>query len=147
MSQNGSDPIKLEVLVAQFQARELPKVLWTHVAHIQVAFWYNWHYPYSEALQQVRTGITAYNEAVGTPNTDESGYHETLTVYWMRISRAFLKRGSYKNAQQACDAFLLTEAAAKTSPFSFYTKEVLFSKRARQQWVDGDLQAVPEPVL
>lgn len=143
MNEKQGELMDIGMLVRQFQTRVLPKTLWTHQAHIQVAFWYNWHYPFAEALPLVRAGIRNYNEAVGTPNTDESGYHETLTVYWMRVTRSFLADHPEMVMDQALAAFLKTEDSRTSSPFRYYTKELLFSKAARHQWVDGDLQPVP----
>ena len=134
----------IEFLITHFESGQLPKSEWTHQAHIIVAFWYNWHYSFAEALERVRQGIIAYNEAVGTPNTDDSGYHETLTVFWMRLARSFLQRNQPSSLENACTAFLESEDALKTSPFTYYSRELLFSKHARKEWVEGDLQEVPE---
>ena len=144
MQQEESTSQSVETLVVRFRSQELPKTAWNHESHIQVAFWYNWHFSFEEALQQVRQGIIAYNEAVGTLNTNDSGYHETLTVYWMRISRRFLVANKYQSIEEAIRAFIATDESEKTSPFRYYTKEALFSVKARHQWVDGNLQTVPE---
>ena len=42
------------------------------------------------ALSQLRQGITRYNESVGTANTDSSGYHETLTSFYVDLIARFL---------------------------------------------------------
>ena len=133
----------VEGLIVKFDSCQLPKEEWTHQAHIVVAFWYNWHYPFTEALNLVRKGIVSYNEAVGTPNTDDSGYHETLTVFWMRLTRNFLQGDKYTKLEDVCNAFLLSKEAENTSPFNYYSRDFLFSVQARKEWVDGDLQKVP----
>jgi hypothetical protein len=33
----------------------------------------------------MRDGIRRFNDAVGTPNTDDSGYHDTLTWFWVSL--------------------------------------------------------------
>jgi hypothetical protein len=34
-------------------------------------------------LEEIRRGIIAYNAAVGTPNSDTRGYHETITAFYV----------------------------------------------------------------
>jgi hypothetical protein len=79
-------------LVAAFLARTLPKPEWTHVAHLRVGLWHVRRFGEIGALTALRERIPAYNEAVGTANTDSSGYHETLTVFYVRLIADFLKR-------------------------------------------------------
>ena len=47
--------------------------------------------PQEEATSRIREGIQHYNRSVGTINSDHSGYHETLTVFWMAIVKARLR--------------------------------------------------------
>ncbi|WP_394993495.1 hypothetical protein [Emticicia sp.] len=45
--------------------------------------WHVANFDYDEALAQMQVGIRTYNEASGGTNTDSSGYHETITVFWI----------------------------------------------------------------
>ena len=72
---------EVECFVQQFEALTLPKTSWTHVAHFVVGLWYLSHHPLPDAIERIRKGIFRYNEAVGTINSDTSGYHETLTLF------------------------------------------------------------------
>jgi len=72
---------EIHEIVQQFKDKSLPKVCWTHEAHIIVALWHNLNFEFETAYQLVKANIIAYNEVVGTPNTDSSGYHETLTQF------------------------------------------------------------------
>jgi hypothetical protein len=74
-----------EALVAAFLARTLPKSAWTHVAHLRVGLWHVRRLGETGALTALRSAISSYNEAVGTANTDTSGYHETLTIFYVRL--------------------------------------------------------------
>ncbi len=130
----------IEALVRAFNQRRLPKTEWTHQAHIIVAFWYNWHFPFFDAVNLVRENIIAYNESVGTPNTDSSGYHETLTIFWMRFTKNFLANHPQPTVEAACNAFLNSGQAIAVLPMEYYSKERLFSVQARREWVPGDLQ-------
>ncbi len=141
------EPLEMTVsellnFITQFSECSLPKAAWTHEAHLIVAIWHNWHFPYEEAFEQVKAKIIAYNEAVGTANTDTSGYHETLTRFWMILSRNFLSKNSFSGVEEACTAFTQSEYADKAIPLAYYSRERLFSAQARHQWVQGDQQAL-----
>lgn len=128
--------------VGQFNTRTLPKEAWTHEAHLVVALWHNWHFDFETAFERVRSKIIAYNEAVGTPNTDTSGYHETLTRFWMIFTRNFMVENPSKMLDEVCNIFLASAYAAKDAALAYYTRERLFSVTARKEWMEGDLQEV-----
>ena len=74
----------LDTFIDQWERGVLPKSEWTHAAHITVGTCYVLRYG-ATALDRIREGILRYNAAVGTANTDSSGYHETLTRFWYSI--------------------------------------------------------------
>ena len=129
-------------LVSQFSNKTLPKNQWTHQAHIVVGLWHNYHYDFDEALELVKSKIKAYNLSVGTANMDDSGYHETITIFWMRLTKFFLMDHPNKEIEEICNLFLKSTYASKTYPFEYYSRECLFNKKARKEWVDGDLKLV-----
>ena len=90
---------EIHQLITQFQTLTLPKTNWTHAAHLIVAVWHNWHYDPLLAFQMVKQRIIAYNEAVGTVNTDTSGYHETLTRFWMEKTGEFLEKHPFSSVE------------------------------------------------
>lgn len=129
-------------LVRQFSAKSLPKSAWTHQAHLVVAFWHNWHFDFENAFKQMKTKIIAYNEAVGTTNTDTAGYHESLTRFWMIHTKNYLLENKHPTLEIAYNSFLKQEQALKTIPLKYYSKTVLFSTKARKEWINGDLQKI-----
>ncbi len=139
---NKNSITEIENLVTQFSKKLLQKEKWTHDAHITVALWYNFNYNFENALNLIRTKIKAYNISVGTPNTENSGYHETLTVFWMVLTSNFLKENRFDRLEEACANFFKTEMASKYTPLRYYTKELLFSKQARSQWINGNIKKV-----
>ena len=47
-----------------------------------------WHidrYGTEEALSRLRVGIRRLNESHGTPNSDDDGYHETITRAYVQL--------------------------------------------------------------
>lgn len=129
-------------LVHQFTNQTLPKVEWTHEAHIIVAFWHNVNYDFETALNTIRLKIIAYNEAVETPNTEDSGYHETLTVFWMMLTKNYVFANPHLEIQDLINNFLSSPNAQTSITFEYYTKAILFSKAARKSWINGDLKPI-----
>jgi hypothetical protein len=125
-------------LVTRFNSLELPKEAWTHHAHILVAFWHVWRYDESDSLMKVRRAIRAHNDAVGTINSENSGYHETLTVFWLKVVRYFFSLKTSWPLIDAINSFIEAGHADKNLPLQFYSNELLFSKDARLDWVDPD---------
>src|SRR5262245_9914729 len=75
-------------LVRRFEACTLPWSQWTHEAHLLVGLWYLEHVPEPEATQRIRIGIRCYNLANGVITTPERGYHETITLFYVRAITA-----------------------------------------------------------
>jgi hypothetical protein len=73
----------LDRFLEEFAAGTFPKASWNHGAHVTVAACYLQMYPQPEAARRIRAGIRHYNECQGTANTADSGYHETLTLFWI----------------------------------------------------------------
>ncbi len=128
----------IEQLVRQFEAHTLPKEEWTHQAHLVVGFWYAWHNDFSQALLKLRKGITSYNESVGTPNTDNMGYHETITQYWLILIYWYMEHQESRNLENALNQFLNSPLRKKYGPLAYYSKGCLFSPLARKSWVKPD---------
>ncbi len=129
-------------LVRRFEDCTLPREEWTHAAHLTVALWHLLVYDWPEAVARVRTGIKRYNEAHGIRTTPTGGYHETLTIFWLRHVRAFLEDGRNEARSLAALANDIADMADKSLPLAFYTRERLFSTEARAHWVEPDLKSL-----
>ena len=131
---------ELLTLVRRFEDCTLPREEWTHAAHLTVALWHLLQFDWPEAVARVRRGIKRYNAARGIPSTPTGGYHETLTLFWLRAVDAYLC-AERNEARALVD--LANELAAthdKGLPLSHYTRERLFSPEARAAWVEPDLK-------
>jgi hypothetical protein len=74
-----SSDATLDALIAGFEDGTWPKAQWTHAAHLALGACYI--LKGNRALDRLRTGIPRYNISQGGANTDDSGYHETLTCF------------------------------------------------------------------
>ncbi len=133
---------QFEDIVRQFNSSELPKSAWTHEAHILVAFWHVSRYDEPTALDRVRRAIKDYNTSVGTINNDTSGYHETLTVFWLKVVRRFFEENAFTSVIDAINAFIDVGHADKKFPLKFYSEARLLSVEARRQWTEPDKQGL-----
>lgn len=127
------------LLAKAFEERTLTKAEWTHAAHLTVGLYYCFNHPFYFAKNLMSDGICWLNDIHGTPNTETSGYHETLTVFWLTVVSDFIeKRGRDKGL--AALANELVESCNDTKlPFRFYSHELLFSVKARMNFVEPDL--------
>ena len=69
----------------KFETAALPLEEWHHQQHLKVAYLYLRNHPFPEALARMRAGIKAYNTVHRVPDTELSGYHETMTQAWLRL--------------------------------------------------------------
>src|SRR5882757_7044753 len=142
---------KANTLIEQFENCTLPKVQWTHTAHFIVALAYCIKFPLPQAIQKIRNGLQTYNESIGGQNTDTSGYHETITLFYTAtIAHYLVTAGITSLTEEQIITFLHQPFLAKEYPLHFYTKELLMSKDARLSWVPPDkrvtiLNNVPYP--
>jgi len=118
-----------------FHALTLPKAEWTHEAHLTVCWYALQTMTSTRAVPYLRQAIRAYNKATGTPNTDTSGYHETLTRYYVTAVESL---GASKP-----DTIHTAAECSRTAPLKHWTHKLLFSTQARKQCVQPDLEPLP----
>lgn len=128
----------IEEIVDHFKNKSLPKEQWTHEAHLTVGVWFLKNHSKDEATCFIRTGIINYNMATGGENTPTSGYHETMTLFWISILSWYLTKHSALPLREVCNKFLLSRLSQKDFRFEFYNRETLLSVKARAQFVASD---------
>ena len=95
----------------------------------------------------IRNGIKRYNAVNGIETTPNSGYHETLTLFWAQTVREYLADESPNRSIVHLANGLIAEYADCTLPWSHYTRSHLMSSEARNNWVEPDLRAIEIPEL
>jgi hypothetical protein len=126
----------LDDFLASFSDRTLPISEWTHAAHVTVAA--AWIYEDSAtALDRLRPAIREYNAATGGQNTETSGYHETLTRFWVeRITETMPAGADRLEAVRETVARYGSESGLFRRYYSF---DVAKSTAARRDWIAPDL--------
>jgi len=125
-------------------ASSLPHAEWTHEAHVAACYWLVAERPDICLASDLPGIIRRHNDSVGTPNTDNSGFHATITHCYAMGVAAFHKRCDVPLPLVARVNALLTEPeGARDWPLRFFSCERLFSVEARRAVILPDLAAFP----
>ena len=107
----------------------------------KIALWYLSQFAEPEATVCIRTRIQRYNCCHGIETTKNSGYHETLTLFWVFIARRFLAAANPNaSVSTLVNDFILTYGEQKSLFREYYSDGLLMSWKARQTWVVPDLK-------
>jgi hypothetical protein len=127
-------------LLCEFEACTLPRSRWTHHAHLLVALCYLMRHDEAEATRLIRSGIQRYNRACGIKTTKTGGYHETITLFYVRVIRRFLSTANPDCALVTLAHSLINSCGDKNLPLEYYSRKLLMSDRARAGWVEPDVK-------
>jgi len=105
-----------------------------------LALWYLIRRPRKEATRLIREGIKRYNEAGGGVTTKDSGYHETVTLFYIWLVDDFVKGLDETDSIVEIANRLIKARGDKTLPLQYYSRERLMSWEARTRWVEPDLR-------
>jgi len=147
-SEHLATPEAFDAFLRGFELGTLPKSEWTHGAHVAAAANYLFDSDVKTVLPLMRTRISAYNLAVGGANTPRSGYHETLTRFWLLIVAEFLRQRQSEDrpktrldaARQALEIF----GEARSLHTLYYSGDVVKDSAARTAWRPPDLIPLPD---
>ena len=125
-------------------ARSLPRLEWTHEAHLAATTWLLTRRPDIAIDAELPGIIRGYNESVGGVNDDTQGYHETITRVFLHGVRLFLAEADLAEPlHELVNELLLSPMGRREWPIRFYSPERLFSVDARRRFVPPDLAALP----
>ena len=121
----------------------LPKPEWTHRAHFAAALWLLAHPDVLAREGGMAPLIRRYNNATGTPNTETSGYHETITLASLRGAAAVLAAMPGAPLGEVLDALMAGELGDKRWPLAYWSENRLMSPAARASWSEPDHAPLP----
>lgn len=134
------DEAGIRALVEAVEDCQLPLEDWHHREHLTLALYYLETRPEAEAVAAIRTTIQRYNASQGIETTRESGYHETLTLFFMTLLQRFRATAepTWSLAETTARAL---EALADWRGLvrRHYSRERILSWEARRSWVPPDL--------
>jgi hypothetical protein len=130
----GSD----EDFLRAFEDLSFPADQFHHREHIRVAWLYLKSSDATRAAERMAAGIRRFANHHGATQK----YHHTLTLAWMRlVAAAMVETPEGTNFTQ----FLAEhqELGDKDLLRKYYSSELLQTTRAREGWVEPDLQPLP----
>ncbi|MGB9180155.1 MAG: hypothetical protein WCB68_13065 [Pyrinomonadaceae bacterium] len=131
---------EVERLVREFELCRLPRAKWTHHAHLTVALWYLMRHTEAEATVLIRDRIKLYNKACGVETTPTSGYHETITLFYIHAISRYLSNANKDCSFTSLLSGLIETCGNKNFPLEYYSRDRLMSWEARTEWVKPDLK-------
>ncbi len=142
---SGSQPLydflasrkAFEEFVAEWESGKLPKSQWSHAAHVAIGASYAVQFP-GAAFRRIRDGILRYNKAVGTLESDRSGYHETLTRLWSIVLANVTN--SFSDHWEAARYAVEQLGEERDLHCLYYSFDVVRNAEARRTWIPPDLE-------
>jgi hypothetical protein len=131
---------RIETLVRDFESGELPPAEFHHAQHLTVALFYVTRLPFDDAAVTFREGVRRY---LGVHSVDPSKYHETITMFWLRVVEEFVACSEPAGDLDAAADRLVAEWGDSKAIGGFYSREVLDSELARTTFVEPDLKPIP----
>ncbi len=128
----------VRALVAAFEAGTLPLEAFDHRAHMAVALAYLEDAPLPEATDTMRDGLRRFLAAHGRPD----GYHETVTVFWMRLLD-HLARERFSHLDLDARAAAIADAWAPKKPLQAHFSPERLAGEARTTWVEPAVRPLP----
>lgn len=126
-------------IVESFENGTISKKDWRHADHLLVANHYLSTNDFDTAYRKMRDGIFNLLRAFKIDLTKEMPYHETLTVFWLKTIEEFRKTKNGCPVVGICNA--MTEKFDSDYPLRFYSRELLFSEKARAEFVEPDISS------
>lgn len=131
-----------EEFLKEYECLTWPQDQWHHREHVKLAYLYLRRYPFDAAMQKMRASLQAYNTKHNVPETLERGYHETLTLGWMKLVHCALCE---YGPSESADAFIdkHTQLLSRRALLLFYSRDRIMSAEAKQQFIEPDLAPLP----
>src|SRR5437588_2538237 len=132
----GSDEEVLDV-VSRFESCDFGPSEFKHREHLTVALCYLLRLSDEEALERMQQSLFRFIEAHGI---NPGLYHETLTVFWLKVVRAFVEREDEHCSLAELANVLVEERGDSRIVFEYYSKALVDSDEAQKGWVGPDLK-------
>jgi hypothetical protein len=135
--QSTGSELPLHVLVESFEAATLPAGRFHHREHLRVALCYLSRESETDATRRMRAGL---KRLLAQHRID--GYHETLTVFWMKLLAARL--AATDSARPLNDRIedVIRWCRDEQPVARYYTPEALASSHAKHTWTPPDRKPI-----
>jgi hypothetical protein len=138
-----ADDAALMAFRQRFENGTWPVCEFRHMHHLAIAACYIVDDP--EPMDTLRARIRSYNVSQGGENTEDRGYHETITRFWVEIVGRHIS--ALPKTLPRCEIARLvvdTFASQRDLFQEYYDFDVLKSREARANWIPPS-KPLPEP--
>jgi hypothetical protein len=125
-----------DALLAAFESTDLPADLFTHAAHVRVAWCYLRTAPLLDALPRFSRALRRYTASKGAA----AKYHETITIAWLLIVRDRLEGARHLTWREFVERNPDLVGGSGSVLAAHYSDALLTSAAARERFVLPDRQ-------
>lgn len=122
-------------LVHAFKACSLAPAIFTHEAHLRMAWLYLKHYGLEGTLVEFPRDLKAYVDHFGVSGK----YHETLTQAAIRAVSHFMQRSAASDFPGFISEFSRLKTHFRELMAAHYGNDIFNSSRARSEYIEPDL--------
>ncbi len=126
----------------RFEAGKVPPADFHHREHLKLVYVYLCESDVQAANDRMCVSLRKFLKDNDVP---ASKYHETLTMSWVQAVKHFMVKAGAPNSFEefiAADERLLDTSIMLTH----YEKDTLFSERARTEFVQPDVEPIPQHI-
>jgi len=125
-------------LLTLFEKQAIANEDWSHEYHIRIAAIYLAKHAFEQALDKVKKGIKKLNAVNEVPESQFRGFHETITVGWLKLVDSKLKEIDVSTSLELIDRF--TELLNSRLLSEYYSSDRLMSLEAKKNFIEPDLK-------
>jgi hypothetical protein len=134
----------LDTFVHHWRTGVLPKNAWTHAAHVAVTGYHAFDHSPDDVFTEMKRGIVHFNSCTGVVDGPDSGYHETLTRFWSNTISHTVRDARPDSRLDAANYAVRLFGEDRDLASLYYSFDVVRDRRARREWVNPDLEPLPE---
>jgi hypothetical protein len=132
---------ELRALIQAFEDHTVTHEQWNHRGHLGVACAYVEAYGES-AFERFRERLKALNKAHRVVDAPTSGYHETITKFWIIVIAHEFERMAGETLLTKAN-YILEHYSAKGTILLHYSRPLIMSAEAKKGFVEPDLIPLP----
>lgn len=120
---------------SKFEKGSLPPSLFTHEAHLRLAWIYIKNYDEKEAIDKISREIEQFDILHGSGDK----FHKTITIAAIKVVHHFVGKSKSKDFKSFIQEFPRLKTAFKELLHTHYSADIFTSKTAKVKFIEPDL--------
>jgi hypothetical protein len=134
--------LEIERFIKKFENGELKEDEWHHREHLLMTLWYLTQTDELTAIVKIKQGILRYNVLYNVPQIPGRGYHETITMFFIKYVQQVISRNKGSSWDELVKSLLSDVSYHMSLLKKYYNNSTLHSVKARVHWIEPDLQSL-----